>query len=118
MVRLTIEGPWGNKHGAGWVIPEGEVSGFARPDSISIRPEDVLRIEKIEPPVEQFKAGDVVRPLPWTGESDKVYFLTTTGFVRVSGRRGYTLAKTFEHYEFSLAEFTSVKYERVDVQLV
>lgn len=58
-------------------------------------------VEKIEPPVEQFKFGDVVRS-KLTGA---VYTLTREGYVR------HSMGSHFP----SLRKFTSEHYEKVDL---
>ena len=53
-VRITIEGEW---------LVEGyTVEGIKALPEIGVAPGDTVTVEKIEPPVETFKPGDVVRP--------------------------------------------------------
>lgn len=63
-VRLTIEGEWG---GNAWTVAEGEITGVSRPDSVTIRDEDIVTIEKV---VEPIRDGEMVRLVmegPWFG---------------------------------------------------
>ena len=69
----------------------------------------VISVEKIEPPVEVFKPGDVVRSLA-TGS---YWYLATNGYVRMTSA---DFPEPVEFYEYTdSTEFTSDEYEKVDL---
>lgn len=99
------------------VVYEGEVSssddvGFTVEGELPVLWEDqsLVSIEKIEPPVEVFGPGDVVRSKNGTGTRA----LGKTGYIRLDREVGAFFAYGSE-FAKSLSDFTSKNYERVEL---
>jgi len=102
------------------VVLEGQVEYLTGGDSFMLNTngiypdqEHVVSVEKIEPPVEVFKPGDVVRS-------------KDAGVVRALGDRGYVIVKSAFRHDNGLfvsydttglrsSDFTSDKHEKIDI---
>lgn len=77
---------------------------------VNIKQEGVT-VEKIEPPVEVFKPGDVVRNSAWT------YALGTDGFLTIASAYGHpvgTFSRYGENGRYEASDFTTKWFERVN----
>lgn len=97
------------------VVLEGEIGTVGRTGSfllgrraenhIDPNYEHVVSVEKLEPPVEVFKPGDVVRS---KGGYD-LWFITRGGYAYANGPNAGA------HFEDGGEPFTSQLYEKVDI---
>lgn len=99
-VRVVLEGEVGpDATGHFYVGAPGEGN------SIKAEVGHVVSIEKIEPPVEVFGPGDVVRPI---GDPSNVFALGYRQYLAIGKANGTARAWTYEG-----SEFTSDEYELV-----
>lgn len=89
----------------------GETDTWLDVKGTAIEKKFVTSIEKIEPPVEAFGPGDVVRSVH-KFPAGNLYAITDRGFVRLSGS-GWTGAPNGTEVAFDTSEFTSEHYEKV-----
>lgn len=96
-VRIVIEGEWVDEAPARYGIQETGRLYRSHAD-------DTVKIKKVEPPVETFKPGDVVRDK----RNDSLWAVATDGYLRFGGE-GYRVIQS------DTMIFTSKNYERVTV---
>lgn len=72
---------------------------------------DSAHVEKIEPPVEVFKPGDVVRD---KDKPELIYALGADGYMRV-GKGSSFCGGGWPHYDYGGEVFTSKRYEKVNL---
>lgn len=99
--RVILEGPW---EGDTPTTTE-EIASLLRHDDYLITESDKVKVEKIEPPVEVFKPGDLVRDK----EEGWVFAIGEGGYLRTDDRYG---ARAFQQ---SGHVFTSKNYEKVEL---
>lgn len=106
--RITIEGQWDADESA---IATKGLASLVHGDDFLTDDSDIVTVEKIEPPVEIFRPGDVVRSreLPTT-----ILALSKKGYTYV-GANNRGLFLRYERGSRSPEEFTSEDYEKVSL---
>lgn len=112
-VRVTVEG-LAHNNGTYTVVRSADDQDHWLAEYRNLLVGEGVTVEKIEPPVEVFKPGDVVRALD---QPDYVYLVRPDGkyiYLRTTPDAGLDLLIGREFGPMGL-QFTSERYERVDL---
>lgn len=105
-IRIVIEGPW---DGSGEVLDYGVQPREDERTEWYANPGDVVTIEKIDPPVETFGPGDLVRGR----DGGSVVALGLDGFFNLGSGEFFTYGQN--GFYLTPEKFTSRRFKRVSV---